>query len=661
MTIWSSEIKELEKLHDSIKGKHPKLDNELQRLLKTDDENIVLVYARRCLELIITDLCERELKRDRGTEPLKGIIDKLNREKKVPHNIIVSMQNLNSLSTFGAHPKDFDPRQVKPVLLDLTTALEWYLKYMEDQETVKREQGAIQEKRKERAGLIRSRSKSRKRIIMVTSVLLVASIVVVSLIVFNVIGVGKQVRAGSIGSIIVLPFENYTGMDSLEYFVSGMHSSLIQDMGKIGNLHIPGTTTSKFYKNVNKTIAQITKETNVDAALETDVLCLGEDSICLNTRLIIPGREEEQLWIADYKIPRNQILNWYNRVTKQIAEEVKVKLTPRQEILLAGSKTVNEEAYDNYLKGIHYLDRLGEEDLEKAIEYFNHAIELEPDWAQPYVGLAGAYGRLKQMGFMSPGEATIQANKNLDKAIELDPDFPGSHSTKAGNSVWTEWDWEKGEREYKKALEINPNDVMSRIFYAHLLMILGRYDEALFNSQMAAELDPMNPLVLALSAVVDLNHGDVNLALEKCEKALTIDSNHYFALSMYENACYLNGDYKNLITTLLKYRAQMNDTIKEAISKSYQEKGFTAAIKTYLGFLEDYARSNYVTYCDLAFYYLWINNIEMGIENYKKAYEMHDPNIPYITTPLFGFEKIKDDPRIISIVKKMNLPLPKSN
>lgn len=299
--------------------------------------------------------------------------------------------------------------------------------------------------------------------------------------------------------------------------------------------------------------------------------------------------------------------------------------------------------------------------LKKAIEYFNHAIELEPDWAQPYVGLAGAYGRLKQMGFMSPGEATIQANKNLDKAIELDPDFPGSHSTKAGNSVWTEWDWEKGEREYKKALEINPNDVMSRIFYAHLLMILGRYDEALFNSQMAAELDPMNPLVLALSAVVDLNHGDVNLALEKCEKALTIDSNHYFALSMYENACYLNGDYKNLITTLLKYRAQMNDTIKEAISKSYQEKGFTAAIKTYLGFLEDYARSNYVTYCDLAFYYLWINNIEMGIENYKKAYEMHDPNIPYITTPLFGFEKIKDDPRIISIVKKMNLPLPKSN
>jgi len=124
MNIWSAEIKDLEKLHDSFKGQHPRLDKELEKLIKADDENMVLVYARRCLEVIITDLCERELKRDRGTEPLKGIIDKLNKEQKVPHNIIVSMQNLNSLSSFGAHPKDFDPRQVKPVLLDLTTAIE---------------------------------------------------------------------------------------------------------------------------------------------------------------------------------------------------------------------------------------------------------------------------------------------------------------------------------------------------------------------------------------------------------------------------------------------------------------------------------------------------------------------------------------------------------
>src|SRR4030042_558069 len=135
MTIWSSEIKDLEKLFDSFKGQYPKLDKELEKLIKTDDENMVLIYARRCLEVIITDICERELKRSRGTEPLKGIIDKLNREGKVPENISTSMQSLNSMSTFGAHPKDFDPRQVKPVILDMTTIIDWYLKYVETLET----------------------------------------------------------------------------------------------------------------------------------------------------------------------------------------------------------------------------------------------------------------------------------------------------------------------------------------------------------------------------------------------------------------------------------------------------------------------------------------------------------------------------------------------
>src|SRR4030043_1385621 len=129
MTLWSAEIKEIERLYNSIKGKSPELEKELERLIRTDDENIVLVYARRCMKVIITDLCENELKRPRKTEPLQGIIDKLNREEKIPSHIFASMQSLNSLSTFGSHPKDFDPRQVTPVLVNLTTIIEWYLKY----------------------------------------------------------------------------------------------------------------------------------------------------------------------------------------------------------------------------------------------------------------------------------------------------------------------------------------------------------------------------------------------------------------------------------------------------------------------------------------------------------------------------------------------------
>src|SRR4030043_350387 len=133
MTIWSAEIKEIERLYDSIKGHSPDLEKELERLINAGDENMVLVYARRCLEVIITDLCESELKRPRKTEPLQGIIDKLNREEKIPSHIFASMQSLNSLSTFGSHPKEFDPEQVKPVLNSLAIIIKWYLKYKDSQ------------------------------------------------------------------------------------------------------------------------------------------------------------------------------------------------------------------------------------------------------------------------------------------------------------------------------------------------------------------------------------------------------------------------------------------------------------------------------------------------------------------------------------------------
>src|SRR4030066_1265868 len=129
MSIWSTELKELEKLYESFKGHFPELEKELEQLIRTEDANVVMLYSRRCLEVIITDLCEIELNRPRKTEPLKGIIDKLSHEEKVPSNIIASMDGLNTLSTFGAHPKDFDPEQVKPVLSNLSVIIKWYLKY----------------------------------------------------------------------------------------------------------------------------------------------------------------------------------------------------------------------------------------------------------------------------------------------------------------------------------------------------------------------------------------------------------------------------------------------------------------------------------------------------------------------------------------------------
>jgi tetratricopeptide (TPR) repeat protein len=366
--------------------------------------------------------------------------------------------------------------------------------------------------------------------------------------------------------------------------------------------------------------------------------------------------EEKQLWVQDYYEEKSQILNLYNTVTKEIFNEINVILTPEEERLLAKSRTVDREAYDAYLRSYQYWDDLSQESLNKALDYLNLAIEKDPGFAPSYAGLATVWAGLAQLGFEVPEVAGPKIYENLNKAIELDPDFPSSHYIKAVIGVWTEWDWEKGEREFLKALELNPNDAMSRVHYAHLLWILKRYDEALFHAQMAAELDPLNPLVLALSAMLD-EHGRIPQALKKCKKALEIDPEHHFALLAYAEATYFNGDYKSSIETELKTWPGLDDEAREDIMAVFQDKGYVEAIRKILTYMEEYAKTNNISYFEMGEYYWKVGNLEKSIECFIKAYELHDPMMPYITLSEIGFDDIKDDPRIISIVEKMNLPI----
>jgi TolB-like protein len=477
-------------------------------------------------------------------------------------------------------------------------------------------------------------------------------------LILNIARRGNIIKPGMIQSLVILPFENYTGDEKLDYFVSGMHSSLIADIGKIGNLLVISETTSNVYKNVHKSLPEIASELDVDAVVEAQVLCLG-DSICLQVRVVKADRKEKQVWAGDYKEDKSKILDLYNRVTRQIADEVMVKLSPEEERLLSKSRTVDRQAYESYLNSKFYWDDFSRESLNKALKFLNSAIEKDPGWAPLYSGMAKVWMGMQQMGFESPSVTSQKIYGSLNKALELDPDLSDSHFISGMMAYLVEWNWEKGEKDLSRALAINPNDVFSRIFYAQLLSILQRPEEALKQGQLAIKLDPSNPIILSTYSALLTSLGDCKGGLTYAEKAVAADPKNYLANSCLENAAFQCKDYE---TTLKAEKYSLPFDIEEIafneIMKIFHKQGFTAASKEIIYKLESFASNNPVGVVDMACRYIYANLPDKAMNWLEKGYEMHDPNMPYIATHCYNLDPLFSNPRFLAIVKKMNLPLP---
>ncbi len=482
----------------------------------------------------------------------------------------------------------------------------------------------------------------------------VSFVMILGLALLNIVGGGKKLRAGDIQSLVILPFDNFTGDDQLEYFVSGMHASLIGDIGQVGGLHVKSRTSSNAFKGTDMTIPEIASKLGADAALETAVMCLG-DTICIQLRLVSTTGDEKQLWVADYREEKSQILNLYNRITKQIAKEVMVELSTDEKRRLDKMRTVDKEAYDAYLSSYEYWGDLSKESLDKAYEYLSQAIEKDPEWAPLYAGMAQVWvGRL-QMGMVETTLGRQRIHENINKAFELDPDFPDSHFINGIISTWTDWNWEQGEKSFLKALSINPNDVMSRIYYAHLLFILHRPDEALTQGKLAVELDPLNPLVLGLYSVVLRSTGQFQKALESAEKALVINPEHSFSLFELKNTLLAMGEYDKAFEYRKIVLARFfGEELIQSFDLIFREEGYVAAEKEIVYQFELLAQERHVSTNVMASRHYSNREYSKALDDLEKGYDLHEPNMPYIAAGYNGFVELYDSIRFIAIVKKMN-------
>jgi len=314
-----------------------------------------------------------------------------------------------------------------------------------------------------------------------------------------------------IRSLAVLPLENLSG-DAQDYFADGMTDELITDLAQISALRVISRTSVMPYKGARKPLPVVARELNVDAIVEGTVLRSG-DQVRITAQLI-QASADKHLWAASYQGDLRNTLSLQKQVASAIADQIRIELTPHEKAVLKNAKTVDPEAYEDYLKGRFFFSKRNSS--EKALWYFQQAIEKDPTYPPPYTGLADIY---------QLSDNPSLARESVQKALDLDNELAGAHNSLAELLYRFDRDWVGAEREFKRALELDPNYAPAHHWYSMYLAFVGRKQQALAEAQQAYELDPLSPVVGANLAKKLQENGQYDKAIERAKKTLELEPN----------------------------------------------------------------------------------------------------------------------------------------
>jgi adenylate cyclase len=379
--------------------------------------------------------------------------------------------------------------------------------------------------------------------------------------------------------IAVLPFQNISPDPNDEYFADGMTEELISTMSKIGDLKVIARTSVMGYKEGRqKKIEEIATELQVGTILEGSVR--KADHNLRITAQLIDSKTSEHLWSESYNRELKDVFAIQSEISETVAQSLKVKLLPEEKKKLEKKPTKNPEAYEICLKGMYYeTNASSEDDLRKAIKYFERAIEIDPSFALAYSWLAECYTTLVQAGHLSSKDAIPKAEQSAWRALELDPELADAHRSLGFLLVMRkDHDWSGAEREIRKALELNPNVPGGHELYAWFLGFMGRLDEALIEARKAVELDPLSTPANQAMALVLYYQRDYDSAIAQLKRIREFDPNNR-GTSYLMGLCYIE-------------KSQFDHAIEEFNKSLDLSKGKADLSLSYLGLA--YARSGRV-------------------------------------------------------------------
>lgn len=466
-------------------------------------------------------------------------------------------------------------------------------------------------------------------------------------------------------SIAVLPLHNYTGDPEQDYFVSGFHDALIGALGQISALRVISRTSTLRYNGKNMgSIQEIAKDLDVETVVEGSVMGTGE-RIRIQLQLIEAFPKERHLWANEYDQDLRNINVLQSDVVRNIAEEIQVGFTPQEENLLNQTPKVNEEAYKAYLKGKFHWDKLTEEDLNTAMDYFELARKIDPEYPLAYAGISLVWGGRLQQGLTSYFESGTEMKMAALKAkvMELERTPPEVYFILGTMSCWVDWDYVQAEIYLRRAIALNPNYSAARAYLSHVLNILHQPDEAMEQIETALRLDPFNPLYQALYGMDLLYSREFKKAIRVLNETLKKAPTDPVALSTLRTAYHMKSMYPEALAIWkLSYEAKGDLIAVEALKKGERANGYPGALEYLAELLIERSDTSYITPWQIATLYTRAGNKEKAISWLQKAYVARDNNMPYLgVDPIFDI--FRSDPRFQGLLEKVNLtsiqePLP---
>ncbi len=459
-----------------------------------------------------------------------------------------------------------------------------------------------------------------------------------------------RARQPQISTIAVMPFKNESGNTDVEYLSDGMTDSLITSLSQLPQLSVKARSSVFRYKGKELPSQQLGNELNVQAILAGSLKQRGND---LNFHVeLVDAKTETALWSNDYDRSLTNLATLQSEIARDVSRQLRVRLSGADEQRVTRNYTQNTEAYQLYLNGRYHYFRLTRPEIDKSIALYQQAIALDRSYTLAYTGLAASYRSLALTSDVPAIEVLPKAKTAASQAIEIDEALSDAHAELGVIGYWFDWDWKESERQFLRALELDPNNATAHMGYAQLLSSMGRHEKALVEAKRGQELEPLNLRNNAVEGQCLFFAGKYDEAIDRLRKTIEMEPRFWLPHMFLSRVLIEKKMYAEAISEATKASDNSNNNSEAVAHAIYAlaKSGKQAEAKAMLEDLK--RREHYVTPYAIALGYNGVGQVDEAIEWLGKAFEQRDVKVALLTVDP-KWNNLRPDPRFQDLMRRI--------